>query len=45
MILFLVNGDYNNNFSKMTETVSIRKQGKDVSRDIMVTQNTFANAK
>lgn len=26
--IFLVNGEYTNNFSKMTETVSIKKQGK-----------------
>lgn len=43
--MFLVNGKYINKFSKMTETVSIKIQGKDVSRDITVIENTFANAK
>lgn len=43
MFIFLVNGKYINNFSKMT--VSIKIQGKDSSRDIIVIEYTFANAK
>lgn len=43
--MFLVNGDYTYNFSKKTETVSVKKQGKDRSRDITTDAYTLANAK